>query len=317
VRSFSGGTSVVSRAPSGCLAIADSCLSSGSGGGAFWALLEEIAPPQPCAPAAAPAAPAAAAAATPAPASAPPPKPDVAAACRACGAGEGACGCGWVLPRRGGLEVLADYEFGQTLGRGTFGVTRLVTERATARACACKTVCKQRLLGHRQFVEDVRSEVAILEHLAGVRGVVQLRGAYEDRRAVNLVLELCAGGDLLDHILRRGRLPERDAAAAARAMLLALRRCHERGVAHRDVKPENFLLARAGDAASVRISDFGASAFIKPGQQFAEIVGTPYYMAPEVLLRCYDQVRRAAPRGAWGRRGRGTSRRPVHSAAAL
>ncbi|KAI8464387.1 MAG: kinase-like domain-containing protein [Monoraphidium minutum] len=135
----------------------------------------------------------------------------------------------------------------------------------------------------------MRSEVQILQHLVGVPGVVQLRGAYEDCRAVNLVLELCAGGDLLDHILRLGRLREADAAAAGRAIVLALQRCHARGVVHRDVKPENFLLAAGGCAASCRASDFGVSAFFSPGQKFAEVVGTPYYMAPEVLLRCYDQ----------------------------
>ncbi|GBF88497.1 hypothetical protein Rsub_01210 [Raphidocelis subcapitata] len=206
--------------------------------------------------------------------------------CSTCGTSDS--GCVWILSRYGGREVLADYEFGLPLGRGTFGVTRLVTERVSARPYACKTVCKERIAS-RQYIEDMRSEVKILQHLVGVPGVVQLRGAYEDCRAVNLVLELCAGGDLLDHILLRGRLPEDDAAAAARAIVLALQRCHARGVMHRDVKPENFLLAADGCAASCRASDFGVSAFCAPGQKFREIVGTPYYMAPEVLLRCYDQ----------------------------
>jgi hypothetical protein len=207
--------------------------------------------------------------------------------CSTCGTSNS--GCAWILSRFGGREVLADYEFGLPLGRGTFGVTRLVTERVSARPFACKTVCKERI-NSRQYVEDMRSEVQILQHLVGVPGVVQLRGAYEDCRAVNLVLELCAGGDLLDHILCSGRLPEDDAAAAARAIVLALQRCHARGVMHRDVKPENFLLAAAGCAASCRVSDFGVSALFSPGQKFREVVGTPYYMAPEVLLRCYDQV---------------------------
>jgi len=208
-------------------------------------------------------------------------------ACSTCGTSD--TGCVWILSRFGGREVLADYEFGVALGRGTFGVTRLVTERVSALPFACKTVCKERI-NSRQYVEDMRCEVQILQHLVGVPGVVQLRGAYEDCRAVNLVLELCAGGDLLDHILRLGRLTEADAAAAARAIVLALRRCHARGVVHRDVKPENFLLATDGCAASCRVSDFGVSAFFEAGQKFGEIVGTPYYMAPEVLLRCYDQV---------------------------
>jgi hypothetical protein len=217
--------------------------------------------------------------------------------CSTCGTSNS--GCAWILSRYGGREVLADYEFGLPLGRGTFGVTRLVTERISARVFACKTVCKERI-NSRQYVEDMRSEVSILQHLVGVPGVVQLRGAYEDCRAVNLVLELCTGGDLLDHILRLGRLHEDDAAAAARAIVLALQRCHARGVVHRDVKPENFLLAAGGCAASCRVSDFGVSAMFEPGQKLREVVGTPYYMAPEVLLRCYDEVRRrgAAARAA-------------------
>jgi len=218
--------------------------------------------------------------------------------CSTCGTSNS--GCAWILSRFGGREVLADYEFGLPLGRGTFGVTRLVTERVSARPFACKTVCKERI-NNRQYIEDMRCEVQILQHLVGVPGVVQLRGAYEDCRAVNLVLELCAGGDLLDHILRLGRLTETAAAAAARAIVLALQRCHARGVIHRDVKPENFLLATDGCAASCRVSDFGVSAFFQPGQKFREVVGTPYYMAPEVLLRCYDQVRVASTQRPAGR----------------
>lgn len=206
-------------------------------------------------------------------------------------------GLGWVLPQYAGREVLAEYEFGRTLGCGTFGVTRLVTHRATAAPAACKTICKGAIAACPAAIADVRREVAILRHLSGAPGVVQLRGAYEDERSIHIVLELCAGGDLLDFVSAAGRLPEREAAHVAATMLDTLRRCHSRGVVHRDVKPENWLLAAppcaiakggpGAAAAALRISDFGVSTFHMPGQRFSEIVGTPYYMAPEVLARCY------------------------------
>lgn len=59
------------------------------------------------------------------------------------------------------------------------------------------------------------------------------------------------------------------------------------GVMHRDLKPENFLFANKKETADLKAIDFGLSVFFKPGEVFNEIVGSPYYMAPEVLKRNY------------------------------
>ncbi|KAL6976648.1 Calcium-dependent protein kinase 32 [Sarracenia purpurea var. burkii] len=56
---------------------------------------------------------------------------------------------------------------------------------------------------------------------------------------------------------------------------------------HRDLKPENFLFANKKETAPLKAIDFGLSIFFKPGERFNEIVGSPYYMAPEVLKRNY------------------------------
>lgn len=183
-------------------------------------------------------------------------------------------GIGWVMPQYGGREVLADYEFGQTLGCGTFGVTRLVTHRQTARPSACKTICKASLASSPAAISDVQHEVAILQHLSGHSGIVQLQGVFEDERNIHLVMELCTGGDLLDYISRFGRLAEAEVADIARVMLTTLQHCHKLGVVHRDIKPENFLLGAptmllspAGSAAAaLKISDFGVSAFYNPNE---------------------------------------------------
>lgn len=135
-------------------------------------------------------------------------------------------GLAWVMPEFGGREVLADYEFGQTLGCGTFGVTRLVTHRKTASLWACKTICKASIAASPAAQMDVQHEVAILQHLKGHNGIVQLKGVYEDERSIHLVMELCTGGDLLDYISRFQKLQESEAADVAAVMLSTLAHCH-------------------------------------------------------------------------------------------
>ena len=59
---------------------------------------------------------------------------------------------------------------------------------------------------------------------------------------------------------------------------------HQMGVMHRDIKPENFLLTSPADDATVKLADFGLSTYFAPGQRFTQIVGSAYYVAPEVPL---------------------------------
>ncbi|XP_037422422.1 calcium-dependent protein kinase 9-like [Triticum dicoccoides] len=192
-----------------------------------------------------------------------------------------------VVPHHPRLRVTDKYHLGRELGRGEFGVTRLATDRGAARErLACKSIPKARL---RTAVDvaDVRREVAIMASLPDHPALVRLRAAYEDDEAVHLVMELCDGGELFDRIVARGRYTERAAAAAARTVAEVVRACHAHGVMHRDLKPENFLYAGKEEDAQLKAIDFGLSVFFRPGERFSEIVGSPYYMAPEVLRRSY------------------------------
>ncbi|CAN6281862.1 unnamed protein product [Urochloa humidicola] len=191
-----------------------------------------------------------------------------------------------VVPHHPRLHVTDKYHLGRELGRGEFGVTRLATDRATRERLACKSIPKRRL---RTAVDvaDVRREVAIMASLPDHPALVRLRAAYEDAEAVHLVMELCDGGELFDRIVARGRYTERAAAAAARTVAEVVRACHAHGVMRRDLKPENFLYAGKSEDAQLKAIDFGLSVFFRPGERFTEIVGSPYYMAPEVLRRNY------------------------------
>ncbi|KAH0463296.1 hypothetical protein IEQ34_007878 [Dendrobium chrysotoxum] len=178
------------------------------------------------------------------------------------------------------------YFLGRKLGQGQFGTTYLCTEVNTGFEYACKSISKRKLIT-KEDVDDVRREIQIMHHLSGHKNVVQIKGAYEDPLYVHIVMDLCAGGELFDRIIQRGHYSERKAAELIKIVVGVVQACHSLGVMHRDLKPENFLLASKDDDLSLKAIDFGLSVFFKPGQVFTDVVGSPYYVAPEVLCKHY------------------------------
>ncbi|GER52500.1 calcium-dependent protein kinase [Striga asiatica] len=192
----------------------------------------------------------------------------------------------YVLQNPTGHNIEEFYELGRELGRGEFGVTYLCTDKTSGESLACKSISKKKLRT-RVDIEDVRREVEIMKHLPKHPNIVSLKHTYEDDHAVHLVMELCEGGELFDRIVARGHYTERAAAAVTRTIVEVIQNCHKHGVMHRDLKPENFLFGNKKETAPLKAIDFGLSVFFKPGERFNEIVGSPYYMAPEVLKRNY------------------------------
>ncbi|KZV44448.1 calcium-dependent protein kinase 34-like [Dorcoceras hygrometricum] len=183
-------------------------------------------------------------------------------------------------------DVRSTYTIGKELGRGQFGVTHLCTHKQTGEKFACKTIAKRKL-ANKEDIEDVRREVQIMHHLTGQPNIVELKGAYEDKHSVHLVMELCAGGELFDRIIANGHFTERAAASLLRTIVQTVHTCHSMGVIHRDLKPENFLLLNKDEDAPLKVTDFGLSVFYKQGEVCKDIVGSAYYIAPEVLKRRY------------------------------
>ncbi|RVW40256.1 hypothetical protein VitviT2T_029850 [Vitis vinifera] len=185
-------------------------------------------------------------------------------------------------------DVKLHYTIGKELGRGQFGVTYLCTENSTGLQYACKSISKRKLVT-KNDKEDIRREIQIMQDLSGQPNIVEFKGAYEDRLSVHLVMELCAGGELFDRIIAKGHYSERAAASICRAIVNVVHICHFMGVMHRDLKPENFLLSSKGENALLKATDFGLSVFIEEGKVYRDIVGSAYYVAPEVLRRRYGK----------------------------
>ncbi|CAD6241808.1 unnamed protein product [Miscanthus lutarioriparius] len=177
-----------------------------------------------------------------------------------------------------------EYVIGEEIGRGRFGTVRRCYAAATGEPFALKTTPKAAL----RELEADPLDLALAEqepkvHLlasAASRHVVALHAAFEDADAVHLVLDLCPGGDLFALVSARGPLPEPEAAGLVAQLADALAGCHRRGVAHRDVKPDNLLFDASG---ALRLGDFGSADWFGDGRPLTGLVGTPYYVAPEVV----------------------------------
>ncbi|XAR65640.1 Calcium/calmodulin-dependent protein kinase [Bertholletia excelsa] len=185
-------------------------------------------------------------------------------------------------------DIKVHYTLGKELGRGQFGVTYLCTENSTNQTYACKSILKRKLKS-KSDREDVRREIQIMQHLSGQPNIVEFKGAYEDRQSVHVVMELCAGGELFDRIIAKGHYSEKAASSLCRSVVNVVHVCHFMGVMHRDLKPENFLLSSKDEDAMLKATDFGLSVYIEEGKVYHDMVGSSYYIAPEVLRRSYGK----------------------------
>ncbi|XP_021808745.1 calcium-dependent protein kinase 2-like [Prunus avium] len=185
-------------------------------------------------------------------------------------------------------DVKQHYTIGKELGRGQFGVTYLCTENSTGNKYACKSISKRKLVT-KNDKEDIKREIQIMQHLSGQANIVEFKGCYEDKQSVHVCMELCAGGELFDRIIAKGHYSERAASSICRAIVNVVNICHFMGVMHRDLKPENFLLSSKDENALLKATDFGLSVFIEEGKVYRDIVGSAYYVAPEVLKRRYGK----------------------------
>uniref|UniRef100_A0A1J3HUM7 non-specific serine/threonine protein kinase n=2 Tax=Noccaea caerulescens TaxID=107243 RepID=A0A1J3HUM7_NOCCA len=190
-----------------------------------------------------------------------------------------------------GKNLEGKYELGKEVGRGHFGHTcwaKAKKGKMKGQTVAVKIISKSKMTSALS-IEDVRREVKLLKALSGHRHMVKFYDAYEDADNVFVVMELCEGGELLDRILARGgRYPEVDAKRILVQILSATAFFHLQGVVHRDLKPENFLFTSRNEDAILKVIDFGLSDFIRYDQRLNDVVGSAYYVAPEVLHRSYS-----------------------------
>ena len=192
-------------------------------------------------------------------------------------------------------EELTDIEMkyhidSNVLGEGHHGSVRKCIERSTGKQYAVKTMCKTSPSVNIRAIEREVSLLACLKH----KHILQMHDVFVDREHVHIVTELYTGGELFDKIIEkssagRGCFTEEKAVSVISQVLEAVAYMHLNNVAHRDIKPENILFETNEDDSDIVLIDFGLARRNKRDLLMSTVVGTPYYLAPEVLNKSYSR----------------------------
>lgn len=137
---------------------------------------------------------------------------------------------------------------------------------------------------------ELLSEIKVLKEMDHPN-IMRIYEFASDKDNYYIVQEYISGGELFDEIVKRRYMSEKDAAYVIRQLLSAVTYCHSKGVVHRDLKPENILIDSILENGQIRIKviDFGTALYISPHGTISETLGTPYYIAPEVIDGDYNE----------------------------
>ena len=180
-----------------------------------------------------------------------------------------------------GIDV--KYDMQGVIGTGAFSTVKLGKERLTGRVVAVKIIDMSKLV--KQDEKDALDmEVTVHSSLLH-KNIVHFIEDFHYKAERYLVLEHCQGGELFDEILDRDHYSEESARKCIAAVTSALAFCHTQGIAHRDIKPENILLSHSHSDADIKLADFGFAKALDASGKLHTILGTPSYIAPEILKR--------------------------------
>jgi len=178
------------------------------------------------------------------------------------------------------------------LGAGLHGSVREGIDRVTGEHHAIKSI-RKRDNPHVKPSGIVR-EIALLSEMKH-DNIIHLKDVFEDDEYVHIVTNLCTGGELFDKIIQYGDdscfIEENKAARIIFQVLNAVAYMHAKKIVNRDIKPENILFETTDEDSTVKIIDFGLSRKhnVNSEKPMTAFVGTPYYIAPEVLKKKYTK----------------------------
>jgi len=179
---------------------------------------------------------------------------------------------------QGNRVTLDDFEILKVLGRGAFGKVMLVEKKDNKQVYALKSMHKEDIIDKDQ-IEHTKTERFVLEKSKS-SFLVSLEYAFQTPSKVFFVMKFMKGGELFQHLKVAKRFEEERAKFYVAEILLGLEYLHNLGVIYRDLKPENVLMDEDGH---ICITDFGMAKQLKKGELTYSFVGTPEYLAPEIV----------------------------------
>lgn len=191
--------------------------------------------------------------------------------------------CNFVNIKNGRLED--HYEILEKLGTGAYGSVHKALDRRTRQVRAIKTLdIPENKEKYRRVIEEVNI-LRALDH----PNIITIFEVIRENNKLHIATELCTGGELFERIISTGYFSENLAARIMFDMIKAVMYCHNSGIVHRDLKPENLLFESKAPNALLKVIDFGTSKKLSPNTKLKSLMGTAYYIAPEVIDGRYDE----------------------------
>ena len=184
-----------------------------------------------------------------------------------------------------GIKMLGKFKLLSKLGEGGMGAVYLAEDNLAGRQVAIKVLARKFALDH-EFISRFRREARAAGKL-NHPNIVAAYSVHEDEGNHFYAMEYCSGEPLSARLKRAGFLPWKTALEIAAQVTRGLQYAHERGIIHRDIKPDNIFLAfeRPEEPVTAKILDLGLSKDISSEQSFTTqagmTVGTPHYISPE------------------------------------
>ena len=194
-------------------------------------------------------------------------------------------------------QITNYYEVLKKIGEGASAKVYKVKEKSSGEIRAMKEVEKSKLPDVKYFETEIKI-LSLLDH----PNIVRLFEVFEDSKNFYLIMELCTGGNLVSR-MKKNRYREKAAAALMEQIVSAVAYCHEQGLCHRDLKPQNVLFCDESPYSPVKVVDFGISKIFDPSltnlqnekqgenklKKMDSQMGTLYFISPEILKGSYSE----------------------------
>ena len=183
-------------------------------------------------------------------------------------------------------DLLSVYEKVKLLGEGSFGEVWLVRHKLLGKEFALKIIEKSPYSNVNQIINEINI-LKTLDH----PNILKILEFHLENDKFYIVTDYCPEGELFNEIEKKRIFTEKETSFIIYQILQAVRYCHKMRIVHRDIKPENIMILdrESNGLLHVKLIDFGTAKLFAEGKKQKAIVGSSYYIAPEVIKGKYDE----------------------------
>ena len=183
-------------------------------------------------------------------------------------------------------DVLKFYKPLEPIGQGSFGKVFKVKQLSTGNIYAMKVVSKNCDFqdGNKNFLREI-SVLRKLDH----PNILKIYEYFVNEKYYYFIMEYVSGGELYQQIYEMQYYDESTAANIMKQIFSSVCYLHQMNIVHRDLKPENMMITSKKEQVEIKLIDFGTANYVKKGKKLRTRIGSPYYIAPEVLKGCYGK----------------------------